>query len=100
MPKDGIELPAAVEVATYRIVTEAVTNVLRHANADRCWLTITAGNTIDIDVVDDGLESTGTPSRAWACLRSACRGVGGTVDFRANVRRGTHLHASLPAVLP
>lgn len=102
LPNDGIELPAAVEVATYRIVTEAVTNVLRHAHADRCWLTITAGNTIDIDVVDDGIglnghsfEGVGLPS-----IRARAEELGGTVDFRANVPRGTHLHASLPAVLP
>ena len=31
---DPVELPAAVEVAAYRIVTEAVTNVVRHARAD------------------------------------------------------------------
>jgi two-component system, NarL family, sensor kinase len=102
LPNDGIELPAAVEVATYRIVTEAVTNVLRHAHADRCWLTITAGNTIDIDVVDDGIginghsfEGVGLPS-----IRARAEELGGTVDFRANVPRGTHLHASLPAELP
>ena len=50
-----VELPAAVEVATYRIVTEAVTNVVRHARAARCWLTIAAGPTVEIDVVDDGI---------------------------------------------
>ena len=57
LPPDPLQLPAAVEVATYRIVTEAVTNVVRHAGAERCWLTITAATTngtVDIDVVDDG----------------------------------------------
>ena len=33
-------LPAAVEVAAYRIVTEALTNVVRHAHAQRCWVRI------------------------------------------------------------
>ena len=35
-PDDGLaDLPAAVEVACYRIVTEALTNVARHAQATR-----------------------------------------------------------------
>ena len=53
--RSPLELPAAVEVATYRIVTEAVTNVVRHARAATCWLTITAGPSVVIDVVDDGV---------------------------------------------
>ena len=40
LPTEPVALPAAVEVAAYRIVTEAVTNVVRHARAERCWLTI------------------------------------------------------------
>ena len=43
LPTAPVELPAAVEVATYRIVTEAVTNVVRHAGRGSCWLTISAG---------------------------------------------------------
>ncbi|HUR22636.1 MAG TPA: histidine kinase, partial [Acidimicrobiales bacterium] len=35
-------LPAAVEVAAYRIVTEAVTNVVRHAEATKCEITVKA----------------------------------------------------------
>ena len=44
LPEAPVALPAAVEVATYRIVTEAVTNVVRHAGASRCCLSITAGH--------------------------------------------------------
>lgn len=40
-------LPAAVEVAAYRIVSEALTNVVRHANASRC--------SVALDLVDDEL---------------------------------------------
>ena len=48
-------LPAAVEVATFRIVTEAVTNVARHAHAAHCDVRIDAvGRGLRIVVVDDG----------------------------------------------
>ena len=38
LPSAPAPLPAAVEVAVYRIVTEALTNVVRHAHAERCWV--------------------------------------------------------------
>jgi signal transduction histidine kinase len=48
-------LPAAIEVAAYRIVTEAVTNVVRHAVAARCVIDVRlAGRALRISVADDG----------------------------------------------
>jgi two-component system NarL family sensor kinase len=51
------ELPAAVEVAAYRIVTEALTNVVRHSSASAAvvMLTVTAG-VLQISVHDDGIN--------------------------------------------
>ena len=48
-------LSAAVEVAAYRIVTEAVTNVVRHSGATRCEVAVTpAGRRLRLRVADDG----------------------------------------------
>lgn len=49
-------LPAAVEVAAYRIALEAMTNVVRHASAQRCVvsLAIDASGRLLLDVQDDG----------------------------------------------
>jgi signal transduction histidine kinase len=48
-------LAAAVEVAAYRIVTEAVTNVVRHADATRCTVTVSeVDNDLMVRVRDDG----------------------------------------------
>ncbi|MDG4762710.1 sensor histidine kinase [Solwaraspora sp. WMMD406] len=50
------ELPAAVEVAAYRIVTEALSNVARHAQADRCEVRVRrVGRTLSLEVADDGV---------------------------------------------
>jgi signal transduction histidine kinase len=48
-------LPAAVEVAAYRIVTEAVTNVVRHAAATHCTVDVSVvGRSLRIGISDDG----------------------------------------------
>lgn len=49
------ELPAAVEVAVYRIATEAISNVVRHAEASRCEVTLTRdARGVHLSVADDG----------------------------------------------
>ena len=48
-------LPAAVEVAAYRIVIEALTNVRRHAHASRCEVRIRRAAALEIEVLDDGI---------------------------------------------
>ncbi len=101
LPEAPVALPAAIEVATYRIVTEAVTNVVRHAGASRCWLSITAGRTVGIDVVDDGV---GTDAHApssgigLVAMRERAAELGGCVDLRTIKPHGTHLHVELPVV--
>ncbi len=50
------ELPAAVEVAIYRIVSEAVANVVKHAAASRCRIHIWCeDHTVSLRVIDDGV---------------------------------------------
>ncbi|MDX1616778.1 MAG: GAF domain-containing sensor histidine kinase, partial [Candidatus Promineifilaceae bacterium] len=49
------ELPAAVEVATYRIAQEAMTNVVRHAEAQRCTVRLALeANSLVAEISDDG----------------------------------------------
>ena len=48
------ELPAALEVAVYRVATEALTNVARHANATRATVTLRCDEVLEVRVVDDG----------------------------------------------
>ena len=47
-------LPAAVEVAAYRIGTEAIHNVVRHAGAAHCWLRLRLADALILEVLDDG----------------------------------------------
>jgi two-component system, NarL family, sensor kinase len=54
-PKDLPDLPAAVEVAVYRITQEALTNVTRHARAHNCEVQLAVNEEVELEIVDDGV---------------------------------------------
>lgn len=53
-PDEAPGLPAAVEVAGYRIATEALNNVVRHSHASVAIMRVRVGDTLEVEVVDDG----------------------------------------------
>ncbi|MDQ1644008.1 MAG: hypothetical protein QOJ50_192 [Cryptosporangiaceae bacterium] len=56
-------LPADLDLSAYRIVQEALTNVVRHAGAESCRVAIGYGDgELSVEVVDDGRGATGTVS--------------------------------------
>jgi two-component system NarL family sensor kinase len=91
-------LPAAVEVAAYRIATEALTNVARHANARVCTLRLTCNGALEVEVRDDG---SGLPDRPRAgvglgSMRERAAELGGTCTVQALAGGGTLVRARLP----
>ena len=99
-PSDGLaDLPAAVEVACYRIVTEALTNVTRHAHATRCSVRLQLNHGLDVDVRDDGV---GLPE-GWragvgiASMRERVTELGGELVIQTSLPHGTRINARLPA---
>ena len=90
-------LPAAIEVAAYRIVQESVTNVLRHARASRVDVTLTClAHELRVTVDDDGcgLPHDAIAGVGLASIRERVRDVGGRVSIRSE--GGTTVEASLP----
>jgi signal transduction histidine kinase len=92
------ELPAAVEVAAYRIAVEAVTNAVRHADARTCRVRINAGRELEIEVADDG---SGTPSSFVAgtgleSMTARAVELGGDLWVEPQAGGGTRVLARLP----
>jgi signal transduction histidine kinase len=93
------ELPAAVEVAAYRICQEALMNVLRHAAATSCRvrLAVVAGH-LELDVDDDGI-GVGSPSGngvGLASMRERAAELGGRCTVASGPGGGTQLAVRLP----
>jgi signal transduction histidine kinase len=92
-------LSAGVEVAAYRIVNEAVTNIVRHADARRCWVKIGAEHgMLQVAVTDDGRGLDGAAPRGHGLetMRERADELGGRLCVRAADPRGTTVLADLP----
>ncbi|GIF69222.1 hypothetical protein Ais01nite_72570 [Asanoa ishikariensis] len=92
------ELPAAVEVAAYRIAHEAITNVVRHADARACLLRLAvAGATLCVEVRDDGcgIAADVPAGVGTASMRERAEELGGTLEITDAVP-GTLVRARLP----
>jgi signal transduction histidine kinase len=95
-------LPAAVEVevAAYRIVVEAVTNIVRHARARACQVSLAFASTeLVLTIADDGagLDTAGQPGSGLAIMRERAEELGGAVTL-SDAAPGVVVNARLPVV--
>ncbi|MFJ4584113.1 sensor histidine kinase [Streptomyces echinatus] len=96
-------LPAAVDLAAYRIVQEALTNTLRHAaGADEVSVRVTAGKEcVEVTVVDNGRTPQGRSAgpgtgRGLVGMKERARLVGGTLHAGPLPHGGFEVAARLP----
>ncbi|HEU4686054.1 MAG TPA: ATP-binding protein [Nitrospira sp.] len=99
-------LPEEVEIACFRVIQEALTNIVRHAQATRVSVKLVhAGDSVEVCVTDDGvgfsLEAAKARARQGASLgllgmEERLRLVGGTLDVASSEGRGTEVRARLP----
>ena len=96
-------LAPAVEVAIYRITCEAMTNVVRHANADRCVVRLArCDDDVRVEIWDDGcgVGSDGTPGVGTMSMRARATELGGRLQRRpGRGGRGTLVSVVIPAEL-
>ena len=94
-------LPAAVEVATYRIVQEALKNAVTHGRADTCLVCLALDGNLCLTIADDGLglPKTVTPGVGLVSMRERAEELGGTFTIHPRRGGGTKVEVSLPLEL-
>ncbi len=94
----GTRLPAPVEVAAYYVVSEALTNAAKHANASVVHVTMEVRlGVLELSVRDDG-SGGADPGRGSGLVGLTDRvdALGGTVEVVSPVGQGTTLRVTLP----
>jgi signal transduction histidine kinase len=104
-PENLPPLPAAVEVAVYRITQEALTNVVRHAEARICNVRITLDEQtgwLCLEVQDDGrgLSSTRRAGVGLNSMRERAEELGGMWTIESLATGGTRILVRLSCRLP
>lgn len=107
-------MPAATEVAAFRIVQEALANVVKHAHARRAWVRVEMADALVLTVDDDGVgpqragaASAGPLGRSlptsafdgglgWTSMRERAEELGGRLAVGPRPGGGTRVTAQLP----
>lgn len=98
---DGVRLPAAVDLAVYRIIQEALTNVQKHAGSDAKAevSVIRVGPTLEVTVLDNGAETEGPKDgggHGLLGMRERVTALGGGLTAGPRYGGGFRVQAILP----
>lgn len=94
---DLAAVPAVVDIAAYRIVQEALTNALRHADARGVTVALAcSSDVLVVDVTDDGRgRGDADDGHGITAMRERAQLVGGTLTILSG-DAGCRVHAELP----
>ena len=97
-PEPWPGLPAAVEVAAYRIVQEALTNVVHHAGARRATVRLWLDDDLHVEVSDNGVGINGgrVGGLGLRSMRERAAELGGAFAIAPLPEGGTIVRATLP----
>jgi signal transduction histidine kinase len=104
-PNGGEDVQPLVELTVYRVVQEAITNVIRHAGASSAGVRISRNQTeIIVEVHDDGVSSSHArvpvPGYGLRGMAERVAAVGGTLSYGPDRRGGWTVEARLPVTAP
>ena len=102
-------LPRGIELALFRVLQESLTNVHRHANAQKVDVRVTCSDgEVSVEVLDDGkgipprvlqqFQAGGAAGIGLAGMRERLMELGGTLEVESGTR-GSKVRATLPTTL-
>lgn len=104
---DEVRLASPSEMAVYRVTQEALSNIVRHAQAKHVRVDLRFGDSVQLTVTDDGRgmpETSGTRGGSGGLgligMRERVSFVGGSLETRAHRPHGTLVRATLPRTVP
>lgn len=101
-PGSSLQLPAAIEVAAYRIALEAMTNIARHASATEGRVEVSVDSAVHVEISDNGR---GLPAGYRAgvgilSMRERAAELGGLCSVERGALVGTLIRATIPLESP
>ncbi len=95
----SLTLPAAHEAVLALAIREAITNIVRHARARHCEITVTQQGAVCVATVrDDGVGGTASPGTGLTGMRERVESLGGTL--RQDGTKGMTITITLPLATP
>ncbi|MGB8981891.1 MAG: ATP-binding protein, partial [Anaerolineales bacterium] len=94
-------LPDIYNITLYRVLQEALTNVVKHAEASQVWVDLNVeDNIVNLTIQDDGIgfseKESASNGIGLAGLRERITIAGGTLNISSGPQNGTILSAQLP----
>jgi len=106
LEESDVELPPNVSIAIYRIVQEALTNIVKYAKARHVDVELVQNATeVAVVIQDDGVglppgADTNALSHGISGMRQRVRALGGDFHIRGKPRAGTTLEVNIPLASP
>jgi len=104
------EVPGEVAIAAFRVIQEALTNVLRHAQAQHIWIELSQSDgAVELLVRDDGMGFDVPKTLDWAAnrghlgllgMKERVQILGGHLEVDSKPGLGTRIRLSLPLTEP
>jgi hypothetical protein len=102
VPEEEPPIPSEVAIALFRVVQEALTNMLRHAKATRAWITLTAADDcLRLRIRDDGVgvrpeAQLNKLSHGIHGMRQRITALGGEFRIQGSLGAGTTVDVVVP----
>jgi signal transduction histidine kinase len=94
-------LAEPIEVAIYYAVSEALANVLKHANATQAWVNVHADlRAVQVTIADDGIGGADLSGSGLVGLKDRVEALGGRLRMDSPQGQGTTLQIGIPTQAP